>query len=385
MRRRLDAHLKLLEHQGLISPWHFRKIGAGEEWKGAIDRNLAAADIVLLLISASFLASPYCYDVEMTRALRRHKAGRARVIPVILRDVSWKSAPFSGLQVLPTDGKPITDWRPQDKGWADVAKGVEDAVKKLRAPVGRTVSAPTRLPAAKPPVQRPRAATTPPSIPRARSVNVQMMLSRAEKLVPQRSHDFTTRLCVVVAGDVDQVVRPAALTVALGQTIQQHTQFGRTRILSPAHKTDIRSEGDAVIIEQPDTSILVDQQGSVRIITIAPQRQQAHGPALGVVEEDVRDHFAFMLRAVDRILKDIDPKRTMTEVVILGAVLTSGGVSWKREAEYLSKPQTWGGSMKSGPFRAQLTPPQRPRIAIVRDATKIAEDITALLRMQIVG
>ncbi len=92
-----------------------------------------------------------------------------------------------------------------------------------------------------------------------------------------------------------------------------------------------------------------------------------------------------MLRAVDRILKDIDPKRAMTEVVILGAVLTSGGVNWKREAEYLSKPQTWGGSMKSGPFRVQLTPPQRSRIAIVRDAAKIAEDFTALFRRQIVG
>jgi len=115
MHMRLEAHLKLLEHRGLIIPWHFRKIGAGEDWEGAIDKNLAAADIVLLLISASFLASRYCYDVEMTRALRRHKAGRARVIPIILRDVVWKAAPFSTLQALPTNGKPITAWRPQDK------------------------------------------------------------------------------------------------------------------------------------------------------------------------------------------------------------------------------------------------------------------------------
>jgi len=130
MHMRLEAHLKLLEHRGLIIPWHFRKIGAGEDWEGAIDKNLAAADIVLLLISASFLASRYCYDVEMTRALRRHKAGRARVIPIILRDVVWKAAPFSTLQALPTNGKPITAWRPQDKGWADVTKGIKDAVNK---------------------------------------------------------------------------------------------------------------------------------------------------------------------------------------------------------------------------------------------------------------
>lgn len=97
MRQRLEDHLKLMEREGLISPWHFRKIGAGEEWEGAINKHLATADIVLLLISASFLASAYCYDVEMKRALRRHEAGKARVIPIILRGVDWKGAPFGVL------------------------------------------------------------------------------------------------------------------------------------------------------------------------------------------------------------------------------------------------------------------------------------------------
>jgi hypothetical protein len=44
-------------------------IGAGQEWKGAIDQHLEESSIILLLISASFLASDYCYDVEMKRAL----------------------------------------------------------------------------------------------------------------------------------------------------------------------------------------------------------------------------------------------------------------------------------------------------------------------------
>ena len=65
------------------------KIAAGEEWKDQIDKNLEAAEIILLLISADFIASDYCYDKEMSRALERHEAGSVQVIPVVLRDVDW--------------------------------------------------------------------------------------------------------------------------------------------------------------------------------------------------------------------------------------------------------------------------------------------------------
>jgi hypothetical protein len=46
---------------------------------------LNRANVILLLISADFLASDYCYDVEMKRAMERHEAGEAIVIPIILR------------------------------------------------------------------------------------------------------------------------------------------------------------------------------------------------------------------------------------------------------------------------------------------------------------
>jgi internalin A len=60
------------------------------------------------LISADFLASDYCFDIEMKTALERHAAGKAVVIPVILRPVDWKATPFRGLQALPRNGKPVT-------------------------------------------------------------------------------------------------------------------------------------------------------------------------------------------------------------------------------------------------------------------------------------
>ena len=85
LREKLGTHLSLLKRQGVIDEWHDRRIGAGQEWAGAIDEHLNSAAVILLLVSADFVASDYCYDLEMTRALERHDAGDARVIPVILR------------------------------------------------------------------------------------------------------------------------------------------------------------------------------------------------------------------------------------------------------------------------------------------------------------
>src|SRR5262245_26023792 len=140
LRRELEAHLSLLKREGLVEHWSDRKIGAGEEWKGAIDKNLARADIVLLLVSATFIHSDYCFDVEMKRALNRHRAGRTRVIPIILRPVDWHSAPFGKLQALPTDGKPVTNHRPRDAAWLEVAKGIRAVVRGEQL----TTSTPTK-------------------------------------------------------------------------------------------------------------------------------------------------------------------------------------------------------------------------------------------------
>ncbi|CAN5906184.1 hypothetical protein BH20PSE1_BH20PSE1_14280 [soil metagenome] len=131
LRNQLETHLALLRRQGLIHQWHDRRIGAGQEWAGAIDVNLESAQIILLLVSADFIASDYCYEKEMARAIERHEAGEARVIPVILRAVDWKDAPFAKLQALPKDGKPVTAWADRDAAWLDVAQGIRKAVEAV--------------------------------------------------------------------------------------------------------------------------------------------------------------------------------------------------------------------------------------------------------------
>jgi CHASE2 domain-containing sensor protein len=131
LRNELAKHLKLLERQGVIKAWHDRNITAGEEWRSAIDSHLESAKIILLLISADFLASDYCYDIELKRALERHESKEARVIPVILRSVDWGGSALGELTALPTDGQAIDSWQNRDKAFKDVVQGVRRAINSL--------------------------------------------------------------------------------------------------------------------------------------------------------------------------------------------------------------------------------------------------------------
>jgi hypothetical protein len=134
LRDRLEKHLSLMRNQGLIETWHDRGITAGDPVDAAIDANLESADVILLLISADFLASVYCYSIEMKRALARQVEGSARVIPVILKPCDWHSAPFGKLLAVPKDGKAVTTWANEEEAWADVTKQVRSAVEKLSRP-----------------------------------------------------------------------------------------------------------------------------------------------------------------------------------------------------------------------------------------------------------
>ncbi|WP_228052861.1 TIR domain-containing protein [Nodosilinea sp. LEGE 07298] len=131
LRDQLAIHLSTLKRQGTIQEWHDRAIEAGSEWASEIDHNLEAAHIILLLVSADFINSDYCMDKELSRAMERHKAGEARVIPIILRPVDWNGLSFSKLQALPTDGKPITSWPNQDEALLNVAKGIRSVVEGI--------------------------------------------------------------------------------------------------------------------------------------------------------------------------------------------------------------------------------------------------------------
>ena len=115
----------------MIDTWHDRRIDVGEDVHEEISEYLDKADIILLLVSADFLASDYCYDIEMQRALERHQRSEARIIPVILRPCEWQKAPFGNLLATPVDGKPITKFKNLDDAFLEVAQAIRKAADKL--------------------------------------------------------------------------------------------------------------------------------------------------------------------------------------------------------------------------------------------------------------
>lgn len=174
LRDQLEKQLAILKRQGIIETWHDRRIGAGEDIHSNIDAHINTDEIILLLISPDFLASDYCYDIEMQRAMERHDKGEAIVIPVILRACDWHTAPFGKLKAVPLDGKPVKHWTDIDEAFLQVAKAVREASSRA----SRIAVPPPSLP------PQPPRTTVPPHSPGPRSSNL-----RLAKTFSQRDKD----------------------------------------------------------------------------------------------------------------------------------------------------------------------------------------------------
>src|SRR6266571_8095269 len=129
--KRLETHLTLLKRQGIISTWNDRNISAGREWKREVDAHLNTAQIILLLVSPDFIASDYCYSVEMKRAMERHERREATVIPIILRPCHWQIAGLDKLQALPKDAIPVVSpvWHSSDEAFLDIEAGISQIIR----------------------------------------------------------------------------------------------------------------------------------------------------------------------------------------------------------------------------------------------------------------
>ena len=107
-----------MERAGRIEIWSDLMLEAGQRWEAEIDRKLEAADIILLLVSAYFVDSEFCYSKELKRAVERDTEGTARMIPVRVRPVSLKGTVLADIQALPPGAQPITSFRDPHDGWA---------------------------------------------------------------------------------------------------------------------------------------------------------------------------------------------------------------------------------------------------------------------------
>jgi formylglycine-generating enzyme required for sulfatase activity len=131
LRNRLETHLMALKRQEIIDDWHDHKISLGAEWHNVLDENLKAADIILLLVSSDFITSGYC-ETEMKYAIQQHEAGKAVVIPIMLRPCMTEGLEFMKLQCAPENMKPVTEWVDQNEAFIDIAKKIQMVVENIR-------------------------------------------------------------------------------------------------------------------------------------------------------------------------------------------------------------------------------------------------------------
>ena len=120
---RLHTHLAMLKREGLIHAWCDRDILAGDEIDQETSEKLESCELFLALVSPDFIESDYCYEREMTRALERHDAGEARVIPIIIEPCDWINTPLKkgrNIKALPRDAEPVSKWENKDEAFLDV-------------------------------------------------------------------------------------------------------------------------------------------------------------------------------------------------------------------------------------------------------------------------
>lgn len=132
---RLITHMAALRREGLVQAWYDRKISAGETLDDEIFRELEESDIVLLIVSADFINSDYCYERELKRALEKAKAGELIVIPVIAEACDWHST-LGQLKAIPKDGKPVSEWQSQNTALLLVVQEIRQIVETANRSAG---------------------------------------------------------------------------------------------------------------------------------------------------------------------------------------------------------------------------------------------------------
>jgi Effector-associated domain 1/TIR domain len=118
---RLQKHLAPLEREGIITLWSYQHIKAGADRIMAIREAISLAQLVILLVSADFLASS---DLHRDWPLLEDRAAKgAKIIPVFVRYCDIAGTPLAEFQAINRLDAPVSSMSDteQEKIWQQVA------------------------------------------------------------------------------------------------------------------------------------------------------------------------------------------------------------------------------------------------------------------------
>ena len=129
---KLDAHLSPLKRKGTLhSTWHQAQVLPGDAWSEVVLQQLRQAQIILLLVSAKFIASDHAWEKELTAALARQQAGKAKVIPIIVTDCFWEGTLLGKFVALPNGASSLSSHPNPDQAMSHIAARVQQYLEKF--------------------------------------------------------------------------------------------------------------------------------------------------------------------------------------------------------------------------------------------------------------
>ena len=187
---------------------------------------------------------------------------------------------------------------------------------------------------------------------------------------------MTSRYCIsVVGGPTQTILRPSE---------DQSLVDGVVADLSSADGyfstvgNRAASRHGALVIEQENGAARIDEAGA---LLLSVPIEEATGYLKPLIEEHVGQAIEKGLTFADKMLEKFDRTQRLTRIVIAADIATSGGFGWRTSSQQAASPNSMQIAMDrsaSGPV--MLNPPDRTRMALRSERTRMAEDLLALLR-----
>lgn len=128
MRKALDRYFSQLTGNGGVRVWNLEQVLPGEDAENILRKKLAQADLILLLASQDFWASPSCYAQALSALSICERNPEKKLIPILLRPNSIEDTPFGAFPQLPAPDVCISQYADPEQGYWDTYQGLKKII-----------------------------------------------------------------------------------------------------------------------------------------------------------------------------------------------------------------------------------------------------------------
>lgn len=128
---RFHAHISVLQASYPSHQWYNCELRTESAAIQLAETYFNTADLIILFMSADFLALNRYYEHSIEHIMKRSNAEETRLIPVLLRSIYWNASPLSRYQPLPSNGQFINQWPDHDAAFTHVVQQLGAVIETL--------------------------------------------------------------------------------------------------------------------------------------------------------------------------------------------------------------------------------------------------------------